>query len=457
MARPHQPVRSARSPALLCCADPSSSFISYRQSYSHHPAKRKPLYTGPSNGYADNAALNDERRGLISAFNDPDDGDAVIEMDVLPPRWLDIQDEVTERLQDIAVQTKRLDQLHQKHVLPGFDDDDVKKREEHEIERLTQEITRGYQSCQNAIKRVDAMLRESAQREGGSTKGEEVMARNLKVSLATRVGESSAAFRKKQSAYLRSMYSLFLVPIWHEDKTRLTNFAELRALGGLSSPSRTGSPSPQNPYTDPSLQESYDDTSLSRATLQQTAQVRSHVRKDANEAIIAQREREIDEIAKGIIDLASIFQELQTMVIDQGSMLDRIDYNVERMATDVKAADKELTVATNYQRRTVKRKAMLLLVILIFGAFILLGLKLGSRSSSSSMSPPPVVPPSRPEPPAAPEPPSEPDTPAERLGVIDGRTALRRAVGAPDGRSRERLRRRKRKVRQAGDDVMALL
>ncbi|OJD34817.1 snare complex subunit [Diplodia corticola] len=415
--------------------DRTNLFISYRQSYSHHPAKRKPLYGGPSNGFADNAALNDERRGLMSAYDDPNDGDAVIEMDVLPPRWLDIQDEVTEKLQDISGQTKRLDQLHQKHVLPGFDDDDVKKREEREIERLTQEITRGYQSCQNAIKRVDAMLRESAQREGGTSKGEEVMARNLKVSLASRVGDSSAAFRKKQSAYLR----------------------KLRTLGGLSSPSRTNSPGPQNPYTDPSLQESYDDTSLSRATLQQTAQVRSHVRKDANEAIIAQREREIDEIAKGIIDLASIFQELQTMIIDQGSMLDRIDYNVERMTTDVKAADKELTVATNYQKRTVKRKAMLLLVILIVGAFILLGLKMGTRSGSTSASPPPVVPPSQPEPPVAPDPPSEPDTPAERLGVIDGRTVLRRGVGAPDGRSRERLRRRKRKLRQTVDDVMALL
>ncbi|EKG12168.1 hypothetical protein MPH_10732 [Macrophomina phaseolina MS6] len=391
----------------------------------------------------------------MSAYNDDNNGDAVIEMDVLPPRWLDIQDEVTERLQEITKQTKRLDQLHQKHVLPGFDDEDVKKREEREIERLTQEITRGFQSCQQAIKRIDAMLRESAQREGGTSKGEEIMARNLKTSLASRVGESSAAFRKKQSAYLKSMHLLPTSPSTTDMK--LTNPPELRALGGLSSPSRSGSPGPQNPYTDPSLQESYDDTSLSRATLQQTAQVRSHVRKDANEAIIAQREREIDEIAKGIIDLASIFQELQTMVIDQGSMLDRIDYNVERMATDVKAADKELTVATNYQRRTVKRKAMLLLVILIAGAFILLGLKLGSRSSSASASPPPIVPPSKPEPPVVPGEPTDPDSPAERLGIIDGRIALMRAADAPDTRVRERLRRRKRRLWQVRGDVMAML
>lgn len=32
------------------------------------------------------------------------------------------------------------------------------------------------------------------------------------------------------------------------------------------------------------------------------------------------------------------------MIIDQGTMLDRIDYNVERMGTEVKAADKELKV-----------------------------------------------------------------------------------------------------------------
>lgn len=107
--------------------------------------------------------------------------------------------------------------------------------------------------------------------------------------------------------------------------------------------------------------------------------------------MIAQREREIEDIAQGIIELANIFQELQTMVIDQGSMLDRIDYNVERMATDVKEADKELKVASGYQRRSVKRKIMLLLAILIAGVFILLSLKL-SRKGGSAPAPPVAAP-----------------------------------------------------------------
>ena len=41
-----------------------------------------------------------------------------------------------------------------------------------------------------------------------------------------------------------------------------------------------------------------------------------------------------------------LFKDLSTMVIDQGTMLDRIDYNVETMANDMESAVKELTTAT---------------------------------------------------------------------------------------------------------------
>ncbi|KAF2735942.1 t-SNARE [Polyplosphaeria fusca] len=340
--------------------DRTNLFISYRQSYSHHPAKKTRYAGAASNGFGDSTRLSEERQGLMASGAYEDDGDAVIEMDLLPPRWLDIQDEVTEYLSDIAKHTRKLDQLHQKHVLPGFDDEDVKKREEREIEQLTQDITRSFQQCQKAIKRIEAMVRDAKQ-QGNINRGEETMARNLKVSLASRVGEVSAMFRKKQTAYMK----------------------KLRDLGGFASPFRSVTPV-QNPYNDPALQESDADRSFSQSTLLQTKQQR--LRHDPNEAIIAQREREIEDIAQGIIELANIFQELQTMVIDQGSMLDRIDYNVERMATDVKEAAKELKVASGYQKRSIKRKIMLLLAILIAGVFILLSLKLG-RSGGSTAEP----------------------------------------------------------------------
>lgn len=133
-----------------------------------------------------------------------DEGDAVIEMDLLPPRWIDVQDEVTEILRDIANKSADLERLHQKHVLPGFEEEDVKREEEDRIERLTQDITRGFHNCQKAIKRIEAMVRD-ARRQGSVSRGDETMARNIQISLASRVQEASAGFRKKQSNYLKSM------------------------------------------------------------------------------------------------------------------------------------------------------------------------------------------------------------------------------------------------------------
>ena len=139
----------------------------------------------------------------MSAGAFEEDGDAVIEMDLLPPRWVDIQDEVTELLGTIAKKSADLEKLHAKHVLPGFDDEDVKRQEEIAIERLTQEITHGFHDCQRAIQRIEMMVRD-ARHQGEVSKADETMARNIQISLASRVQEVSTGFRKKQSNYLKS-------------------------------------------------------------------------------------------------------------------------------------------------------------------------------------------------------------------------------------------------------------
>lgn len=350
--------------------DRTNLYISYRQSYAHHPAK-KTRYSGPAgNGFPDfssnrgngagggnggaaggaSSAGSEDQQGLLAGA-DYDDGDAVIEMDLLPPRWADLADEVAEQLADIARKSQALERLHQKHVLPGFNDDDAKRAEEDEIDKLTQAITRGFHGCHRCIQRVEQMVRD-----GAMTKAEETMAKNIQVSLATRVQEASANFRKKQSAYLK----------------------KLRGMNGLSGASpieRSSTPlggSSTNYAADPSLLESDADRSYSQSALQATTHRQLL---HSNDAVILQREREIEDIAQGIIELSDLFRDLQTMVIDQGTMLDRIDYNVERMATDVKGAEKELVVASGYQKKSTKRKIILLLILIIAGMIILLVIK----------------------------------------------------------------------------------
>lgn len=336
--------------------DRTNLYLSYRQSLIHHPAK-KPQFT-PTNGFSDTPSHPEESRRLIPETDE--DGDMVIEMDLLPPRWVDVQEEVSELLSEIAQNSAQLDKLHQKHLLPGFGDEDLRKQDESVIERLTQDITRSFHECQRAIMRIETMVGES-KAHGGVTSGEETMAKNIQISLAARVQEASARFRKKQSTYLR----------------------KLRDLEGIATPFDGTPTQAQNPYTDPSMMESDADRSFSQTMLQQTSQRQT----GQNDAAIAQREREINDIAKGIIELSDIFRELQSMIIDQGTMLDRIDYNVERMGTEVKAADKELKVATSYQQRTTKRKIMLLLLLVVVGMIIVLVVK--PKGSKSTPPPPP--------------------------------------------------------------------
>ncbi|KAK4915329.1 t-SNARE affecting a late Golgi compartment protein 2, partial [Elasticomyces elasticus] len=164
--------------------DRTSLFLSYRSTYTH-PNKRRRYGNEPSTlgrSTAFSADASEETQGLMSGGDN--DGDAIIEMDLLPPRWLDIQEEVNEHIKDIQLKIPKLDKLHSKHILPGFDDEDVKAREEIEIENLTQEITRSFQECRKCIKRIERMVKES-QRAGTLNRGEEVMAGNVQVALAS--------------------------------------------------------------------------------------------------------------------------------------------------------------------------------------------------------------------------------------------------------------------------------
>lgn len=88
-----------------------------------------------------------------------------------------------------------------------------------------------------------------------------------------------------------------------------------------------------------------------------------------------QDNKKIDELVKNINKLSTIYKELNNLVIEQGSLIDRIDVNIESTLTHTKQAVAHLVAADEHASSTIADKVMKVLVVLIFLLAIILGLK----------------------------------------------------------------------------------
>ena len=60
---------------------------------------------------------------------------------------------------------------------------------------------------------------------------------------------------------------------------------------------------------------------------------------------LTQRTNEITQIATSISELADLFKDLGNLVVEQGTVLDSVEYNVQQTARDLTGAVEELKVA----------------------------------------------------------------------------------------------------------------
>lgn len=264
----------------------------------------------------------------------------------LPPAWMDVSEEVDALLESMTPKLAELDRLHAKHLLPSFVD---KTEQERQIESLTSEITSDFRRASQHIARLASQTTQAMRTK--TLQGHEITAaRNAQTALATRVQQMSSLFRRKQSLYLRRLQGMEV-----QD-------AEKRAVADPHAASLLSSEMAQ------------EDMELVRGALTQSKKLQSQSgmqtsllldTQDSDLAAIQERDREITQIAQSISELAQLFQDLSAMVIEQGTMLDRIDYNIDTMATNMQQSTVQLTQAMHHQAGSGRRQLMLLLVLCI--------------------------------------------------------------------------------------------
>ncbi|KER29954.1 hypothetical protein T265_03540 [Opisthorchis viverrini] len=94
---------------------------------------------------------------------------------------------------------------------------------------------------------------------------------------------------------------------------------------------------------------------------------------EENTAAVAQREHEINQIVRSIYELNEIFRDVAQLVVDQGTLVDRIDYNVENTQIRVEQGLQQLSKAQHYQSKDRKMLVIMVLatLVIVFGILLI--------------------------------------------------------------------------------------
>lgn len=248
----------------------------------------------------------------------------------LPPAWVDISEEITTNVQRVRTKMSELAKAHAKALMPSFGDG---KEDQHHIESLTHEITSLLRRSEKMLQRLSA---------AGPSEDSNVR-KNVQRSLATDLQSLSMELRRKQSTYLKRL---------RQQKEGSDDVDLEMNLNGSNV---------KKDYDD-----EFDDIGFSEHQMTKLKK---------SEALTAEREREIQQVVESVNELAQIMKDLSVLVIDQGTIVDRIDYNIQNVAASVEEGFKQLQKAERSQKKGGMVMCATTLIIMCFIMLVLLILK----------------------------------------------------------------------------------
>lgn len=297
-----------------------------RPAYVHAGVKHEfdePLIQAPENG-SEMATFGNEAARVRLA-------------NVTVPQWLRRIKPLESALENINLEMGELKKLHGKklHNL-SFQT----QQEDALVNSQTNKITRLIRDAKDEIKRLGTEEKLSTQSKH--------MRDNIQKALATRLQSIGDHFKREQLRYQ----------------------SELRAT---VEPKKAPAPSlidlgNEKPVGLDGDEEDDEDVASYDIGFNEQQQARA----EDNRLRINQRMQEIRDIAQQVADIGEMFNDIANLISEQGSLLDRIDYNIESTEVSIVEGQKNLTEVAQGTKGFSKRLCLLLILILIFSVVVII-------------------------------------------------------------------------------------
>ena len=226
-----------------------------------------------------------------------------------------------------------MQEKQQQRLIPKFDDQENKKLNK-SIKEISTEMTQELKQCQNILKEIinDKEDLNDINNFSELNATNVQIKQNMKQNIITKLNDFTKKFKLNQELY----------------NNKFQDFVIDEEMANKSFSIRKNEEKNSNDFL--STQENNDQ--------------------------LRRRDEDLTNLLKSVNDLAQIFKDMQTLVMEQGTILDRIDYNIDIASSNISQGKKNIKKADKHMKNNCFRNVIIILIVIIFIEALLLVLKI---------------------------------------------------------------------------------
>ena len=228
-----------------------------------------------------------------------------------------------------------MQEKQQQRLIPKFDDQENKKLNK-SIKDLSTDMTQDLKECQQILKEIinEKIDEDDDNNINNLNTSSSQVKKNMKQNIITKLNEFTKKFKLNQEIYTKKFKDFVF-----EEEIANNSFSIRKDEEEIKG---------NNDFL--STQENNDQ--------------------------LRRRDEDLTNLLKSVNELAEIFKDMQALVMEQGTILDRIDYNIDVASVNVSQGKKNITKADKHMKNNCFRNVIIILIVIIFIEALLLIFKI---------------------------------------------------------------------------------